>query len=173
MMKYKVRLFICTTFIFLLVSIWGCSKKELEPFVIPVNYSGEALVKSYTGETENTYNVRIIINDGAYSLNIDDGSTKWNISVDDSSCVLYNDKFKENIVKINNFKIRDSIISDFDLGKFSNFKDSIPKELIYWDGTYKHVLNFSKENLLPEKIFIYKNENLVKAIEYKNIEVKQ
>lgn len=173
MMKYKVKLVVCVILFILLIGLCGCSEKQQKPFVIPVNYSSEVLVKLYTEETENTYNVRVIINEGTYSLNVNDGSMNWNISMDDSSCVLYNDKFKENIVKIDNFKIRDLVISDFNLSKFNNIAEPIPEELIYWDGTYKHVLNFSKENLLPENIFIYKDENLVKTIEYKNIETKQ
>lgn len=171
MMKNKVRLTAFTLLIFLLVSISGCAKKE--PFVIPVNYSGEAVVKSYTDKTENTYNVKIIIKDGTYSLNIDDDKANWNISINENSCVLYNEKFKDNMITINNFKLKDSIISEFDLSKFNNNEDPIPEEIIYWDGTYKHVLNFSKENLLPKNIFIYKNENLVKAIEYTKMEIKE
>jgi predicted small lipoprotein YifL len=171
MMKNKVVLIVFTLIIFLLISISGCGKKE--PFVIPVNYSGEAVVKAYTDKTENAYTVKIIVIDGKYSLNIDEGNTNWNISMQDGSCVLYNEKFSDNTVTINNFKMKDSIISEFDLSKFDNIEDPIPEEIIYWDGTYKHVLNFSKENSLPKNIFIYKNENLVKAIEYTKMEIKE
>ena len=146
----------------------GCSIKE-EPFIIPVNYTGEAVVKVYTQKTENIYDVKITSRDNNFSLNINDGTTTWNIAMDGDTCNLINDKFKDNIVIINNFRLADSLVTDLDLSKFDSYLDPTPNELIYWDGTYKHVLNFSKENLLPENIFIYKNDNLVKAIQYNKL----
>lgn len=165
------KLIICI--ILICIIIGGCSVKD-ESFVIPVNYTGEASMKVYTDNTENTYNVKIKCKDGDYNLIIDEGSSLWGIDYIDGSCVLNNNKFKENSVRIDNFKMMNPLIYEFDLSKFNNNSvDPIPEELIYWDGTYKHVLNFSKENLLPEKIFIYKNDNLVKAIQYNEINIEK
>ncbi len=150
----------------------GCSVKE-ESFVIPTNYTGEAIMKVYTGNTENTYNVKIRCKDGDYSFIINEGSALWSIDYEGGSCVLNNDKFKESSVKIDNYKMVNPLVYEFDLSKFNTSLDPIPEELIYWDGTYKHVLNFSKENLLPDKIFIYKNDNLVKAIQYDEINIEK
>lgn len=158
--------------ILICIFLIGCSI-ENKPFVIPVNYTAEASVTVYTDKTENTYNVKITcINDG-YNFEIDEGSTLWNISYEGNVCTLSNEKFKENSVQIDNFKIADSLLSEFNLKKFNTSIDPIPEELIYWDGTYKHVLYFSKENFLPEKIFIYKNDNLVKAIQYNKINIEK
>ena len=169
MRKYiKFILSVMLIFIFLV----GCSIKN-EPFVIPVNYTGEANVKVYTDKTENTYSVKITCKNGGYNFTIDEGSSLWNISYEGNVCVLNNDKFKESSVEIDNFKIAETLLSEFNLNKFNTSVDPIPEELIYWDGTYKHVLNFSKENLLPEKIFIYKNDNLVKAIQYNIINIEK
>lgn len=150
----------------------GCSK-ENEPFVIPVNYTADASVIVYTDKTENSYNVKITCKNDSYNFTIDDGSSLWNISYEGKVCTLYNDKFKESSVQIDNFKIADSLLSEFNLSKFNTSLDPVPEELIYFDGTYKHVLDFSKENLLPEKIFIYKNDNLVKAIQYNKINIEK
>lgn len=170
-MRNKFILVIILILSFLLIIATGCSKNK--PFVIPVNYSGEAVVKSYADKSENTYDVKIICRDGNYSFNIDNENINWNVSINGDSCVLYNEKFDDGTVTIDNFKLKDTIVSEMDLNKFNNYEENIPEELIYWDGTYKHVLNFSKESLLPEKIFIYKNENLVKSIEYKKLEMKE
>jgi len=163
--------FIVITIIFCII-LMGCSKKN-KPFIIPVNYTGEATVKVYTDKTENTYNVKITCKNGSYNLTIDEGYSIWDISYNENVCILTNDKFKENSVEIDNFKIADLLLLEFNLNKFDASLDPIPEELIYWDGTYKHVLNFSKENLLPEKIFIYKKDNLVKAIQYNIINIEK
>lgn len=150
----------------------GCSVKN-ESFVIPANYTGQANMKVYTDNTENSYNVKIMCKDGDYSFVIDEGSSCWSVDYTDNVCVLSNDKFKDSSVRIDNFKMNNPLVYEFDLNKFNSSVDPIPEELIYWDGTYKHVLNFSKENLLPDKIFIYKNDNLVKAIQYDEINIKE
>jgi len=87
--------------------------------------------------------------------------------------MLNNDDFPESSVVIENFKLTDSLIYDFNLSKYDSGTDTIPDELVYYDGTYKHVLNFSKESLLPASIFIYKNDNLVKTITYEKINIEQ
>lgn len=150
----------------------GCSVKN-ESFMIPDNYSGQANMKVYTDNTENSYNVKIMCKDGDYSFVINEGSFCWSVDYVDDVCVLNNDKFKDSSVKIDNFKMTNPLVYEFDLNKYNSSVDPIPEELIYWDGTYKHVLNFSKENLLPDKIFIYKNENLVKAIQYDEINIEE
>lgn len=149
----------------------GCSA-EKNFFIIPHNYSGEAVVKIYSEKKENTYNVNIKCRDGNYSLNFDDGEIKWSLSVYDDKCSLNNEKFKDNFVVINEFNISHSLISEFDLSKFDYSEGPKPEEIIYWDGTYKHVLNFNKENLLPDNIFIYKNDNLVKTIQYSKLDIE-
>lgn len=160
-------------FILICITLMGCSSKN-EQYIIPVNYSGEASVEVFEDKTKNSYDVKIICKDGGYNFTINDGDSLWNVAYKDNVCYLNNDKFNENSVRLDNFKIIDSLLSEFDFSKFDISIDPVPKELIYWDGTYKHVLNFSKENLLPEKIFIYKNDNLVKAIQYNiiNIDLK-
>jgi hypothetical protein len=162
----KYTFFVILNFIVLA----GCSVKN-ESFVIPVNYTSDAVMKVYTENTENTYNIKIKCKDGDYSFLINEGPSKWGVDYVDGSCVLNNDKFKENNVKIDNFKMVNPLVYEYDLSKFNNSSDTISQEVVYWDGTYKHVLNFNKENLLPDEIFIYKNDNLVKTIQYSNINI--
>ncbi len=167
-MKLKV---LCL--ILILSTLCGCSVKAA-PFVIPVNYTGEALMKVYTDKSENAYKVNIICRDGNYSFRADSGTQSWNIAyLSGSRCVLNNDKFPEDSVVIENFQLTDSLVYDFDLSKFDSSLDIMPEELVYFDGTYKHVLNFSKESLLPETIFIYKNDKLVKTIQYEKINIEE
>lgn len=167
-MKLKILCLVLIVF-----TVCGCSAKS-DPYVIPVNYTGEVLMKVYTENSENAYKVNIICRDNNYSLRTDADSIVWNSAyLSDSRCVLNNDKFPESSVVIENFKLADSLIYDFDLTKFDNKVDTIPDELIYYDGTYKHVLNFSKESLLPASIFIYKNDDLVKTIAYEKINMEQ
>jgi len=154
------------------IILGGCSLKD-ESFVIPVNYTGHANVKVYSDNTENSYSVKIKCMKGDYSFIINEGSSCWSIDFKGGTCILNNDKFKEIIVKIDDFKIVNSMVYEFDLNKFNYDEDPMPEELIYWDGTYKHVLNFNKENLLPSTIFIYKNDNLVKAIQYDEIKIEE
>lgn len=146
---------------------------EEEPFILPVNYTGEAMMTVYTDKTENNYRVNIVCRDGSYSIKTESGNETWNYAlVTGDRCVLSNDKFPENSVTIDNFQLRDSLIYDFDLSKF-DLVEEFSEELIYWDGSYKHVLNFSDENKLPNTIFIYKNDKLVKAIQYENINIEE
>jgi len=167
-MKLKV---LCL--ILILSTLCGCSVKA-DPFVIPVNYTGAALMKVYTDKSENAYKVNIICRDGNYSFRADSGTQSWNIAyLSGSRCVLNNDKFPEDSVVIENFQLTDSLVYDFDLSKFDSSLDIMPEELVYFDGTYKHVLNFSKESLLPETIFIYKNDKLVKTIQYEKINIEE
>lgn len=159
--------------ILIVVTVCGCSEK-VDPFVIPVNYTGETLMKVYTENSENAYKVNVICRDGNYSFKTDSDSISWNTAyLSGKRCVLNNDKFPENSIVIENFKLADSLIYDFDLTKFDSTMDTIPEELIYYDGTYKHVLNFNKESLLPATIFIYKNDNLVKTIQYEKVSIEQ
>jgi len=170
MMKMKLKI-LCLLLIVLIVC--GCSKK-VDPFVIPVNYTGEALMKVYTENSENAYKVNIICRDGNYSFRTDTGAQSWNFAyLSGNRCVLNNDKFPENSVVVENFKLTDSLVYDFDLSKFDVSAETMPEELVYFDGTYKHVLNFSKERLLPSTIFIYKNDKLVKTIQYEKISVEE
>ena len=169
-MKFKILLLIILAFV-----VNGCSiKTEADPYVIPVNYTGEALVKVYTENSENEYKVVIVCRDKNYSLKSENKAQSWNTAyLSGNRCVLNNDKFPENSVVIENFKLTDSLIYDLDLSKFENSTDTIPDELVYYDGIYKHVLNFSKETLLPEKIVIYKNDNLVKTIQYEILNTEE
>lgn len=160
--------------IMFIITVCGCSKLNDNPFIIPVNYTGEAIMKVYTENSENAYKVSVICRDSNYSFKIDSGKEAWNSAfLSGNRCVLNNDKFPENSVVIENFNITDSLIYDFDLKKFDHYFDVMPEELSYFDGTYKHVLNFSKENLLPNSIFIYKNDNLVKTIFYEKINIEE
>lgn len=161
--------------VILLLAVSGCStKSEVDNFVIPVNYTGEALMKVYTENSENAYKINIICRDNNYSFRADTGNSSWNTAyLSGNRCVLNNDKFPESSVTIDNFKLTDSLVYDFDLSKFDNKVETLPDELVYFDGTYKHVLNFSKERLLPSTIFIYKNDNLVKTITYEKINIEE
>ena len=160
--------------ILFVITFCGCSKVSDSPFVIPVNYTGEAVMKVYTENSENDYRVNVICRDSNYSIKVNSGKESWNSAfLSGSRCVLNNDKFPENSVVIENFNITDSLIYDFDLKKFDSSFDVMPEELVYFDGTYKHVLNFNKENLLPYSIFIYKNDNLVKTIYYEKINMEE
>jgi len=167
------RLKICSL-ILIITILFGCSVKSDDPYFIPVNYTGEAIMKVYTEESENTYKVNIVCRDNNYSLKTDAGNESWNAAfLSDKRCILSNDKFPENSVVIEDFAIGDLLVNDFDFGKFYTDLDTMPEELVYWDGTYKHVLSFSKENLLPSTIFIYKNDILVKAIQYEKISIEE
>ena len=163
--------FVMLCFIILIV-LSGCTSAA-DPFILPVNYTGDALMKVYTDKTENDYKVNIICRDGNYSIRTESENEAWNYAyVSGNRCILTNDKFPESSVTIENFQLAEVLLQDFDFGKFDVLED-IPEELIYWDGTYKHVLNFSKENLLPKTIFIYKNDKLVKAIQYEKLVIEE
>lgn len=167
-MKLKILCLILIIF-----TVCGCSAK-IDPYVIPVNYTGEALMKVYTENSKNAYKLNIICRNNNYSFKTDSSSIIWNTAyLSGNRCVLNNDKFPENSVVIEDFKLADSLVYDFDLTKFDNRVETIPDELVYYDGTYKHVLNFSKESLLPASIFIYKNDDLVKTIQYEKINIEE
>ena len=167
---YDMRL--TALLIVLMVLLSACASGD-KPFILPLNYSGEALMKVYTDKTENDYKVNIICRDGNYSIRTESENEAWNYAfVSGNRCILNNDKFPESSVTIENFKIKDSLIYDFDFGKFDVLEE-IPEELIYWDGEYKHVLNFSKETFLPKTIHIYDKDKLVKAIQYETIRIEE
>lgn len=155
-----------------LIVLSGCTAND-NPFVLPVNYTGEAFMKVYTDNTENDYRVNVIRREGNYSIRAETENGAWNYAVvSGNRCILTNDKFPDSSVTIENFQLAGQLFHDYDFGKF-DILEEMPKELIYFDGTYKHVLNFSKENLLPESIFIYKNEKLVKAIQYEKLNIEE
>jgi hypothetical protein len=168
-MKLKILCLIILVF-----AVSGCSiQSKVDPYVIPVNYTGEAMMKVYTEYSENDYKVNIICRDNNYSFRMDTGTQVWNLAyLSGNRCVINNDKFPENSIAIENFKLADFLTYDFNLSKFNSSMDTMPDELVYFDGTYKHVLNFSKERLLPSSIFIYKNDNLVKTIQYEKLNVE-
>lgn len=156
----------------IMLMLSGCSSEQ-DPFLLPVNYTGEAFMKVYTDKSENEYRVNIISRDGNYSIRTESEKEAWNYAyLSGGRCILTNDKFPESSVTIENFKLTDSLIYDFDFEKF-NLAENLSEELVYWDGIYKHVLNFSKETRLPETIFIYKNDKLVKAIKYEKLNVEE
>ena len=156
----------------LMIVLSGCGAED-NPFILPVNYSAEALMKVYTDKTENDYKVNIICRDGNYSIRTESENGSWNYAyVSGNRLILNNDKFPESSVTLDNYKLNERLLHDFDFGKYDVLED-IPEELIYWDGEYKHVLNFSKESLLPYKIFIYNNDKLVKAIQYEIIKIEE
>ncbi len=156
----------------LLICVSGCTAED-KPFILPVNYSGEALMKVYTDKTENDYKVNIIYRDGNYSIRTESENEAWNYAyVSGNRCILNNDKFPESSVTLENYKLNETLLHDFDFGKFDVLED-IPEQLVYWDGKYTHILNFSKESLLPETILIYNNDKLVKAIKYEIIKIEE
>ena len=156
----------------LLLVLSGCRPAD-KPFILPLNYTGQALVKVYTDQTENEYKVNLVCRDGNYSIMTQGENAAWNYAlISGKRCILSNDKFTDSSVTIENFKLGRQIYHDFDFRKFHKLEE-LPQELIYFDGTYKHVLNFSKENFLPETINIYKNEKLVKAIEYEILNIEE
>ncbi|HNZ82530.1 MAG TPA: hypothetical protein PLL21_05495 [Sedimentibacter sp.] len=156
----------------LMIAASGCAAED-NPFILPVNYSAEALMKVYTDKTENDYKVNIILRDGNYSIRTESEDESWNYAyVSGNRLILNNDKFPESSVTLENYKLNKTLLHDFDFRKF-DILENIPEELIYWDGEYKHVLNFSKENLLPKTIYIYNNDKLVKAIQYETIKIEE
>lgn len=168
-MKFKI---LCLMLYMLLVC--SCSKTRNDHFTIPVNYTADAVMKVYTDNSENDYSINIICRNSNYSFKTASSGESWNMAfLSGNRCILNNDKFPENSVTLDNFNITDSLIFDFDLKKFDNSLDITPDELVYFDGTYKHVLNFSKENSLPSSILIYKNDNLVKSISYVKINAEE
>lgn len=169
-MKKYIKI-LCVVLIFIVLC--GCRAKD-ESYILPTKYTGEAVLKVYTDKSENNYNVKILCRDGNFNLTVGDGSDSWNMAcLADNRCILNNVKFPESSVTIENFKLSNTLLYDFDLKKFQSTPEPLPDELVFWDGTYKHVLNFSKENLLPKTIFIYKNDILVKAIQYDKINIEQ
>lgn len=167
-MKLKVCCLVLTT-----VLLFGC-KAENKVYVIPSDYTGAAVMKVYNKNTENTYNVNIIARDDNYSIRTTAGGETWNTAyLSGGRCVLSNDKFPDGSVTIEDFHLEKLLVHDFDLEKFDNSYDPSSDETIYYDGTYKHVLKFSGETMLPKAIHIYKNDNLVKTIEYENIKIEE
>jgi hypothetical protein len=167
--KY-IKLFII---IIAAVISFGCSRREAE-YTIPENYTAEAVMKVYTDKTENSYSIKILCRDNSYTFSISDGSAAWNIAMlSDKRFMINNENFPEGSDAIEDFYLKDALVYDFNLSKFNNYTEEIPDEIIYLDGKYKHVLSFSKQNLLPKTIFIYKNDILVKTIEYNTINVEK
>lgn len=169
-MKKIYRLITCIICISFILS--GCFSHE-KSFIIPLNYTCNAIVKIHTDKTENNYNVDIACKDNNYGFTISDEVTSWNILYNEDKCVMSNGKFKENDIVIDNLKIRNMLMSEFDLSKFKFDDDNKRDKITYFDGIYKHVLTFSEENFLPNKIFVYKNNNLVKTIEYIEFKVEE
>lgn len=167
-----MKLKICCL-ILIVVLLCSC-KAEDKTFSIPVNYTADVSMKVYEQTRENTYNLSIICRDFNYSIKTSSGKQTWNTAyLSGGRCVLSNDKFPDSSVTIENFKTEKYLVQDLDLSKFENTEDGLSEEIIYWDGTFRHVLRFSSENLLPDTIFIYKNDDLVKTIEYENMKIEE
>lgn len=151
----------------------GC-KANSKTNIIPQNYTSEIVLKLYNKEGENSYKIDFLCRENNYSIKATTPFQSWNTSyLSDSRFIINNDKFPESSSIIENFKLSKQLIYDFDLEKFKTTSQVVSDQLIYCDGTYKHLLNFSKENFLPESILIYKNDKLVKTIQYEKIKVEK
>ncbi|MDF2616892.1 MAG: hypothetical protein K0Q47_1547 [Sedimentibacter sp.] len=167
-----MKLKICC--LILIVFLLSSCKAEDKTFSIPVNYTADAVVKVFAPTREDIYNLNIICRDNNYSIKLSAGNQTWNTAyLSGGRCVLSNDKFPDSSVTIENFKTEKYLVQDIDLTKFQNTEDGLSEEIIYWDGTFRHVLSFNSENLLPDTIFIYKNDDLVKTIKYENIKIEE
>lgn len=169
-MKKTYKFIICIIIICIVFS--GCFNRE-KSFVIPLNYSSNTVVKIYTDNAENNYNVNVTCKDNNYDFLINNETIFWGILYNEDKCVMKNNKFKDDDIVINNLKIKDILMSEFDLSKFKYEDDNKKDKITYFDGVYKHVLMFGEKNVFPNKIFIYKNNNLVKTIEYLDFNVEQ
>jgi hypothetical protein len=117
----------------LLMALSGCAAED-KSFILPVNYSAKALMKVYTDKTENDYKINIICRDGNYSIRTESENAAWNYAyVSGNRCILNNDKFPESSVTIENYKLNDILLHDFDFGKFDVFED-IPEESLKFIG---------------------------------------
>ena len=99
-----------------LIVLSGCTASD-NPFVLPVNYTGEAFMKVYTDNTENDYRVNVIRREGNYSIRAETENGAWNYAVvSGNRCILTNDKFPDRSVTIENFKLAGNLFIDFDFG---------------------------------------------------------
>lgn len=166
----RTRIIILLMLITLMV---GCKTKN-KTNTIPQNYTSEIVLKLYNKEGENSYKINFLCRDNNYSIKATTPFQSWNTSyLSDSRFIINNDKFPESSSIIENFKLSKQLIYDFDLEKFKPTSQVVSDQLIFYDGTYKHLLSFSKENFLPESILIYKNDKLVKTILYEKITVEK
>jgi hypothetical protein len=167
-----MKLKICCL-ILIVVLLCSCRAEE-KTFSVPVNYTADAVMNVYENARENTYKLSIISRDSNYSIKMSSGNQIWNNAyLSGGRCILSNDKFPDCSVTIENFKTEKNLVQDIDLSKFQNTEDGLSEEVIYWDSTFRHVLSFSTENMLPDTIFIYKNDDLVKTIEYENMKKEE
>ena len=165
-MGKSIKSSICIMLLLLIIS--GCSKQD-KAFVIPENYKADVKLTAITGDIKNEYNMVLTCLNDSYNFKVKDDDVSWNIAFKGEDLIMYNEKFTEASVNIPNFKLKESLVSEFNLKKFDVTEENVPEQLVYYDGTYKHVLKFNKENKLPGSIFIYKNDNLVKTIHYEKI----
>ena len=71
----------------LLMALSGCTAED-KPFILPVNYSANALMKVYTDKTENDYKINIICRDGNYSIRTETENEAWNCAyVSGNRCI--------------------------------------------------------------------------------------
>lgn len=154
------------------VLLWGCSSMEAE-YVIPECYSGQGTMRVYTDKSTNEYEIDVREGpDSSFNLTVSNGGIAWSIVCNGDKCTFSNNKFEASSVNIDNFKILDSLMSDFDLSKFELNGKASGDDVSYRDGVFTHVLAFNNKSYLPEKITVYKNDFLVKTIEYNDIKIE-
>lgn len=158
--------------IFLIITLLtGCSLKEDE-YIAPQKYYSEILMTTYSNSEKQDikYDMKILCNNDEYKIIINYNNINFFIQCADGKCVLINDKFSDNQI-VGSLTVFENLYNEINLNKFTGLKSRALNSLEAYDGLYKYVLEYNKNNFSPKKLHIYKDDAIIKTFEYNNVEL--
>lgn len=152
--------------VFLIIILTGCNYKEVQ-YVSPQNYYSEAEFSVFSENSQNKYDLKIYHNLDKYKIIICNDELQWDLVFDGVNCKLDNSKFKDNPILINNMNIIDKLIYELDLSKFEGVIYNNCEDIRYCINDFKYVLELGEESLYPKVVCVYKDNQLIKKINYR------
>lgn len=155
----------------IILFLTGCSFRKTE-YTAPKKYYSEILMTTHSdSEKQNVkYNMKILCNDEEYKIIINHGNVNFFIQLTDGKCTLINDKFTDNQI-LGSLTVFENLYSEIDLDKFTGLKSKASNTVEAYEGLYKYVLEYNKNNFSPQKLYIYKDDFIIKTFEYNNVEL--
>lgn len=171
-MRIKRLMLIISMLIFIIVLLLtGCSIKESE-YIAPQKYYSDIIMTTYSNsEKQNiNYDMKILYNNDEFKIIVKYNNINFFIQCAEGKCVLINDKFSDNQI-VGSLTVFENLYNEINLNKFTGLKSRASNSIETYDGLYKYVLEYNKNNFSPIKLHIYNNDGIIKSFEYNNVEL--
>lgn len=156
--------------ILLVLALCGC-KKTNKFYQAPLKYTAETVMTVNADNQDKEYMMNIACDINKYKITVKNNLINYGILYDEETCTLINDNFKENQVVLNNPTIIDSMLYEINLNKFTGMECDESNTITLNDGSFKNILVYDQKTFKPVKISVFRDDELVKTVEYNNVEL--